>query len=115
MGDGAVAVRPGYMCGVQTHCWQEGIFEFINTVKQSWPSGAKNIWVCFLANPQNCDISVVVGTATDAPLKFSPFALALNTAREMLVVPNMQVSIYERLWCVYEAHFALHQVRAGNL
>eukprot|EP00929_Paragymnodinium_shiwhaense_P061138 TRINITY_DN3052_c0_g2_i1.p1 TRINITY_DN3052_c0_g2~~TRINITY_DN3052_c0_g2_i1.p1 ORF type:complete len:462 (+),score=25.08 TRINITY_DN3052_c0_g2_i1:950-2335(+) len=37
----------------------------------------------------------------------SPFAVALASAKYLLVIPNCQRSIYTRLWCVFEAHLAL--------
>eukprot|EP00434_Breviolum_minutum_P007216 symbB.v1.2.006369.t1/scaffold371.1/size308833/16 len=36
----------------------------------------------------------------------SPFALALNAANVVLVVPNRHKSVYTRLWCAYEAYLS---------
>jgi len=84
-----------------THAWQEGIFEFVGKVLNSWPPRAKHAWCCMLANPQNLDISHLLMTPSS-----SPFALALQSATYMLVVPNRHASIYTRLWCSYEAYLA---------
>ena len=34
----------------------------------------------------------------------NPFAKALQRASHILVIPNSKISIYSRLWCVYEAY-----------
>ncbi|CAK8989224.1 Uncharacterized protein SCF082_LOCUS1719 [Durusdinium trenchii] len=103
-----------------SHAWQEGIFEFLSKVLASWPSGARNAWCCMLANPQHLNI----GCMLQSP-KSSPFALALQASRDVLVVPNrhralgvvgrigvfplfdlFEGSVYCRLWCGYEAFVA---------
>ncbi|CAK9039667.1 Uncharacterized protein SCF082_LOCUS23199 [Durusdinium trenchii] len=84
-----------------SHAWQEGIFEFLSKVLASWPSGARNAWCCMLANPQHLNI----GCMLQSP-KSSPFALALQASRDVLVVPNRHRSVYCRLWCGYEAFVA---------
>ena len=84
-----------------SHAWQEGIFEFLSKVLTSWPSRAHNAWCCMLANPQNLNI----GSMLQSP-KTSPFALALQASRYVLVVPNRHQSVYCRLWCGYEAYVA---------
>lgn len=61
------------------------------------------MWCCFLANPQNLDIKELL----DVDPKQSPFARALGDAKHVVVVPNRTVSIYTRLWCVYEAFLAV--------
>lgn len=102
--------RPeGLKCDLfATHCWQEGMFEFISKVKKTWPRGAKGLWACFLAIPQNCDIPSVLG---DDPF-VSPFALAVQRANHIVVVPNHKTSIYERLWCVFEAYVAMTELES---
>ena len=57
-------------------------------------------YCCLLANPQNLDI----GQLLSGPPKESPFAKAMRSASHVLVIPNDKVSIYTRLWCVYEAY-----------
>ena len=84
-----------------SHAWQEGIFEFLSKVLASWPLRARHAWCCMLANPQNLNI----GSMLQSP-KTSPFALALQAASYVLVVPNRHQSIYSRLWCGYEAYVA---------
>jgi len=84
-----------------THCWTEGMFEFIDKVLHSWPRRARHAYCCFLSNPQNLDIGGIISQPSE-----SPFALALRSAECLLVVPNKTCSIYTRIWCVYEAFLA---------
>mmetsp|Transcript_67290 Transcript_67290/g.186440 ORF Transcript_67290/g.186440 Transcript_67290/m.186440 type:complete len:579 (-) Transcript_67290:192-1928(-) len=84
-----------------THAWIEGIFEFVDKVLNSWPRGKRSCYICMLANPQNLDISALIKSPRE-----SPFALCLECASHMLVIPNHYSSIYSRLWCVYEAFLA---------
>merc|ERR1712232_545419 len=69
--------------------------------RDGWPAVSRNVWCCMLANPQNLDITSLISNPST-----SPFAVALQQSRYMLVVPNVNVSIYTRLWCVYEAFLA---------
>ena len=89
-----------------SHAWQEGIFEFLSKVLSSWPTRARHAWCCMLANPQNLNI----GSMLQSP-KTSPFALALQESRYVLVVPNRQQSVYCRLWCGYEAYVASEKAK----
>eukprot|EP00928_Gymnodinium_smaydae_P092064 TRINITY_DN75846_c0_g1_i1.p1 TRINITY_DN75846_c0_g1~~TRINITY_DN75846_c0_g1_i1.p1 ORF type:complete len:570 (-),score=43.14 TRINITY_DN75846_c0_g1_i1:79-1788(-) len=84
-----------------THCWKEGIFRFIDKVLCSWPPEAHSAYCCMLSNPQNLNIASLISE----PLK-SPFAAALRSSKYMLVVPNLKISIYTRIWCTYEAFLA---------
>ncbi|CAJ1384829.1 unnamed protein product [Effrenium voratum] len=84
-----------------THCWAEGIFEFVEKATRSWPHGAKAAYICFLSNPQNLDVSHLIQDPAE-----SPFAKALEAAKHVLAIPNSKVSIYTRIWCVYEAFLA---------
>ena len=84
-----------------THAWQEDVFEFTEKVLTSWPWRARHAWCCMLANPQNLDIGALLQSPSS-----SPFALALQDAKYMLVVPNRHKSVYTRLWCGYEAYLA---------
>eukprot|EP00931_Biecheleriopsis_adriatica_P116491 TRINITY_DN9212_c0_g2_i1.p1 TRINITY_DN9212_c0_g2~~TRINITY_DN9212_c0_g2_i1.p1 ORF type:complete len:614 (+),score=84.25 TRINITY_DN9212_c0_g2_i1:198-1844(+) len=82
-----------------THAWQEGVFELIDKVLTSWPRKRTAAFICILANPQNLDI----GDMIRDPMT-SPFAVALLSAPDMLVIPNRSCSVYCRLWCVFEAY-----------
>eukprot|EP00931_Biecheleriopsis_adriatica_P053063 TRINITY_DN30998_c0_g3_i1.p1 TRINITY_DN30998_c0_g3~~TRINITY_DN30998_c0_g3_i1.p1 ORF type:complete len:661 (+),score=67.53 TRINITY_DN30998_c0_g3_i1:93-1985(+) len=84
-----------------THCWKEGVFEFIDKVLTSWPRGEEAAWCCIFANPQNLDISDLIKEP-----RTSPFAKALDRSSHMMVVPTSADSIYTRIWCAYEAHLA---------
>jgi len=100
----------GLKCDVfATHCWAEGVYEFVGKVRRNWPRGAKHLWACFLANPQNGNLASLLHVR----IQDSPFARALRQAKHFLVVPNSKVSIYTRLWCVYEASLAIRHVRRG--
>jgi len=88
-----------------THAWAEGIFEFCGKLRRMWPHGANGLYCCFLANPQNVHVDHFLGD----DLMRSPFALALETPKYLLVLPNSRVSIYTRLWCVFEADLALQR------
>eukprot|EP00928_Gymnodinium_smaydae_P067717 TRINITY_DN5071_c0_g3_i1.p1 TRINITY_DN5071_c0_g3~~TRINITY_DN5071_c0_g3_i1.p1 ORF type:complete len:702 (-),score=48.15 TRINITY_DN5071_c0_g3_i1:156-2261(-) len=84
-----------------THAWREGVYELVDAVIHSWPSGMKGAYCCVLSNPQNLDISRLISSPDQ-----SPFALALRAARCILAVPNHSESIYARLWCAFEAYLA---------
>ena len=88
-----------------SHAWQEGVFEFLGKVRNSWPRGVKTAWCCMLANPQNLDISSFLQSPTT-----SPFAIALRAADVMLVVPNRQQSVYTRLWFLVGRIWRYHVV-----
>lgn len=93
----------GLLCQVFiSHAWAEGIFELSDFVRRGWPrlQRLRNLYCCLLANPQNLDISALLS----GPPEESPFARAIQTASHVLVIPNDTVSIYTRLWCVYEAY-----------
>jgi len=85
-----------------THCWDEGVFEFIDKVLNSWPMGKRGAWCCVFANPQNLDISAMITNPA-----MSPFAAALRSASHVMAVPTQRTSIYQRVWCVYEAYLAV--------
>ena len=79
----------GVSCDVfVTHCWAEGIYEFIDRVEHSWPRGARAAYVCFLSNPQNLDIAGLIASPRE-----SPFALALQAAPIMLLGSCLGASI----------------------
>ena len=66
-----------------THCWQEGIYEFVDKAIHSWPRGKKHAYVCFLSNPQNLDIADLIGSPSE-----SPFAHALRSATVYILGPT---------------------------
>jgi len=86
-----------------THCWQEGIYEFLDKVIHSWPNKILDggAYCCMLSNPQSLDIGGLIDSPRD-----SPFAHALRASSCVLVVPNRTCSIYTRVWCAYEAFLA---------
>jgi len=84
-----------------THSWAEGAFELTDKVIASWPPGKTAAWCCIFANPQNLDICQMI-----CEPRTSPFAKALKCATHMMAVSNSKLSIYTRIWCVYEAYLA---------
>ena len=56
-----------------SHAWAEGVYEFIRNALMAWPDELRGddcgAYICFLANPQNLDISKLVGSG----VKASPF------------------------------------------
>eukprot|EP00747_Dinoflagellata_sp_TGD_P126057 gnl/TRDRNA2_/TRDRNA2_174237_c0_seq2.p1 gnl/TRDRNA2_/TRDRNA2_174237_c0~~gnl/TRDRNA2_/TRDRNA2_174237_c0_seq2.p1 ORF type:complete len:578 (+),score=89.37 gnl/TRDRNA2_/TRDRNA2_174237_c0_seq2:87-1820(+) len=86
-----------------SHAWDEGVYEFGASVDKHWPEECEGAYICFLSNPQNLNISELVGTPRDSPfyrvLRARPF--------NMLMVANSNTPIHSRLWCVYEAHCAM--------
>lgn len=81
-----------------SHAWAEGIFEFGLGVQGAWPmgQGLTNLYCCLLSNPQNLDMETFLNVD---PMQ-NPFAVALQRASHLLVIPNSKISIYSRLWCV---------------
>ena len=93
----------GLQCEVfVSHCWHGGLFHLQRSVRIAWPQlySLTNLYCCLLANPQNLDLEQFLG----GPLMQSPFALALQEATHLLVVPNPSIGVYSRLWCVFEAY-----------
>ena len=77
----AIMLHPeGLECdSFATHAWGEGVFEFCEKVHRGWPGNCQNMYICFLANPQNLDISDLL----DVPILESPFAKALAKATQL--------------------------------
>lgn len=88
-----------------SHAWQEGIFEFETNLLAVWPDACEAAYICFLANPQNLDISKILGSKAEE----SPFALALSSPsmKHMIMLGTQNGAIHDRLWCCYEAFLAL--------
>ena len=92
----------GLQCEVfVSHCWHGGLFHLQRSIRIAWPQlySLRNLYCCLLANPQNLDLDHFLG----GPIMQSPFALALQEATHLLVVPNPSIGVYSRLWCVFEA------------
>ena len=88
-----------------SHSWHGGIFHLKRGVNRGWPQihQRRNLYCCLLANPQNLDLDEFLG----GDLTETAFALALQKASHLLVVPNPSVGVYSRLWCVYEAYLGV--------
>ena len=61
------------------------------------------LWVCSLGINQNADIGGELGSDVLA----SPFALALKGCEQFVVIQNLKVALYSRVWCCLEAYLAL--------
>ncbi|CAL1160176.1 unnamed protein product [Cladocopium goreaui] len=85
-----------------SHSWHGGIFHLQKGVRLAWPQlyRLQNLYCCLLSNPQNLDLDEFIG----GNLSESAFALALQKASYLLVVPNPSMGVYSRLWCVFEAY-----------
>ena len=85
-----------------SHSWHGGIFHLGRGIHAAWPQlyQRHNLYCCLLSNPQNLDLDEFIG----GNLAESAFALALQKASHLLVVPNPSNGIYSRLWCVFEAY-----------
>jgi hypothetical protein len=93
----------GLACSMfASHAWHEGIFELSETLCKAWPSECKGAYLCFLANPQNLDISALVQRP-----EASPFYRILECRpRVMVMAANSNFPIHSRLWCCLEAFCA---------
>ena len=82
-----------------SHSWHGGIFHLQKGVRLAWPQlyRLQNLYCCLLSNPQNLDLDEFIG----GNLSESAFALALQKASYLLVVPNPSMGVYSRLWCVF--------------
>ena len=85
-----------------SHSWHGGIFHLGRGIHAAWPQlyQRDNLYCCLLSNPQNLDLDEFIG----GNLAESAFALALQKASHLLVVPNPSTGVYSRLWCVFEAY-----------
>ena len=86
-----------------SHAWDEGVYEFIDSALKHWPENCHGAYFCCLSNPQCLDLSPLHGR-----VETSPFYKVLNSEPKprMVMLANANTAIYERLWCVYEAHLA---------
>ncbi len=95
-----------------SHAWHEGVFEFVDHVLRKWPDECEGAYICCLSNPQNLDISRLLGDR----LEDSPFYRVLHAGTaiakpdRMLLVANSAVAIHTRAWCCLEALYA-HEAR----
>ncbi len=87
-----------------SHAWNEPVFEFVRHALEAWPVGLEECgaYFCVLSNPQNLDISCLLGaTAEDSP--FYRILTAPLPPRELIMVTNSLSPIHDRLWCVSSA------------
>jgi len=88
-----------------SHAWDEGVFEFANSLLQKWPAQCCGAYICFLSNPQNLLdlIAKQIRKPTDSPF----YKVLKNGPHMMMIVPNSNTPIHSRLWCVYEGYCAV--------
>jgi len=104
----AVLLNPdGKECSTfATHAWFESFLQFVRDVEQYFLDFETRVfWICFAANPQTWAaerLQVLLGfTAMQ-----SPFAIAMEKCKSVLVVRNTTRNMYSRLWCVTELALA---------
>jgi hypothetical protein len=116
--------RGGLRCSLFfSHAWDEGIYEFAKNALAAWPEGCEGAYLCCLSNPQNLDISALLG----GDAKNSPFWRVLSEQPDALVMlANRNTPIHSRLWCPAASPAPVHlppptqppsprQVRAGGV
>uniref|UniRef100_A0A7S2QDU3 Uncharacterized protein n=1 Tax=Zooxanthella nutricula TaxID=1333877 RepID=A0A7S2QDU3_9DINO len=94
-----------------SHAWAESFLLFVATLETA--IGSQNpialgdtLWICTFGVYQNMTSEQIA--AAIAEPQDSPFAQVLDVVDECIVVFNDLLNIYARVWCVYEAHLALH-------
>jgi len=89
-----------------SHAWDEGCYQFGNFALEKWPAGLQGAYICFLSNPQHNPslISELCKTPTTSP--FYRVLAEKPSAKQMMMLPNSNTPIHNRLWCVYEAFVA---------
>ena len=90
-----------------SHAWDEPFFEFAARVLAEWPDDCRGAYLCSFSNPQNLDISKLLGSS----VRDSPFYRVIHAPtppRELLMVGNSITPIHRRLWCVLEALSLIH-------
>jgi hypothetical protein len=87
-----------------SHAWAEGLFELSDTLGDAWPIECEGAYLCFLANPQNLDISALVQRPDASPF----YRILACRPRVMVMAANSTCPIHERLWCCLEAFCAVN-------
>jgi hypothetical protein len=97
-------LKSGLACSLfVSHAWAEAFFELHRTLDEAWPSRCEGAYICFLANPQNLDISALIQDPQN-----SPFYRVLECKPQvMLMAANSNAPIHGRLWCCLEAFCAV--------
>jgi len=100
----AILLNPGgkECCTFVSHAWFESFLKFVEDIRLYYADFETRVfWICFAANPQTWPddrLQMLLGyTATQ-----SPFAIAMEKCKSMLVVRNTTRNMYSRLWCVTE-------------
>ena len=90
-----------------SHAWDEGVFELIDNALGAWPAGCQGAYICCLSNPQNLNISKLLGSKIES----SPFyqILCSDVVKNFVMLSNVNTAIHSRLWCVFEAHYATYK------
>ena len=89
----------GLLCSLFiSHCWDEGVFEFIRNTLKAWPDDCEGAYVCFLSNPQVDEVLSKIGL--DGGISASPFYRVLHEKprpKLMLMLANGNTPIHSRL------------------
>lgn len=93
-----------------SHSWCESFLSLLATLETA--VGAQKAlalddcaWICTFAIYQNMTPEEIAENIASPP--DSPFARVLRNAEEVAIVFNDRVSLYSRVWCVYEAFLSL--------
>jgi len=79
------------------------VYELGHNVLASWPDECEGAYICCLSNPQNLDISKLLGSdATQSPF----YRVLAERPKAMMMLANKNTPIHSRLWCVLEAYQA---------
>lgn len=78
------------------------IFETLLGWTDGYPSPDTVIWVCAFAINQNANIQGELGTT----ILESPFAKVLLASQRVIVLFNLSMDLYTRVWCVLEGYLA---------
>jgi hypothetical protein len=89
----------GLLCSLFiSHCWDEGVFEFISNALKAWPDECEGAYICFLSNPQVGEVLAKIGLA--GGIQTSPFYRVLHEKprpKLMLMLANGNTPIHTRL------------------
>jgi len=85
------------------HAWSQGVKQLGHAIKSANPTGG--IWICFLSMPQALKPEEAEALLGD-DLWESPFAQAINNSMRVLAARTQSVSLFERLWCIFELYCA---------
>ena len=88
--------KGGLLCKLFfSHAWNEGVFELIANALKAWPDECEGAYICCLSNPQNLNISELLGDK----IEDSPFDRILSSGEvtHFVMLGNCNTPIHSRL------------------